>query len=124
MSGRDVPGQHVHSCASSRLRTKYRVEITRVAETDLEEIWIFIAADSAEAADRFLSQIEEKIGHLERMPNRCSLIPENAQIQADYRHLVIDDYRIIFRVEASTVYILRIIHGNRLLDASLFGSNR
>ena len=124
MSGKAGRGRRVPSCASSKLPTKYRAEITRVAEADLEEIWIFIAADSAEAADRFLSQIEEKIGDLERMPNRCSLIPENSQLQASYRHMLIDDYRIIFRVEASTVYILRIIHGNRLLDASLLGGAR
>lgn len=103
---------------------KYRVEITTVAEADLEEIWILIAADSVENATRFVIQIEEKIGSLERMPHRCPLIPENALIGADYRHLIIDNYRVIFRVEAFTVYILRIIHGNRLLDLSFFRGDR
>ena len=102
---------------------KYRVEVTKVAEADLEEIWILIAADSVENATRFVIQLDQKIGTLERMPDRCPLIPENARIGADYRHLIIGDYRVIFRVEASTVYILRILHGNRLLDASLFGSH-
>ena len=100
---------------------KYRVEVTKVAEADLEEIWVLIAADSVENATHFVIQLDQKIGTLERMPNRCSLIPENAQLGAGYRHLILGDYRVIFRLEASTVYILRILHGNRLLDASIFG---
>ena len=109
---------------SSKLPAKYRVEIAKIAEADLEGIWILIAADSTENATHFVIQLEEKIGTLEQLPNRCPLIPENVQIGTAYRHLIIDDYRIIFRVEASTVYILRIFHGNRLLDVSTLGENR
>jgi toxin ParE1/3/4 len=122
MFGLAAHGRYVHSCASSNLPAKYRVEVTKVAEADLEEIWILIAADSVQNATYFISQLDQKIGTLERMPNRCSLIQENAHLGAAYRHLIIGDYRVIFRVEASNVYILRILHGNRLLDASLFGS--
>ncbi len=100
---------------------KYRVEITKVAEADLDQIWILIAADSVENATRFLPQLDEKIGTLERMPNRCAAIPENGLLGTEYRHLIIGDYRVVFRVEAAAVNILRIIHGNRLLDASFFG---
>ena len=55
------------------------------------------------------------------MPNRRPAIPENALLETEYRHLIIGDYRVIFRVEGPRVYVLRIIHGNRLLDISLFG---
>ncbi len=99
---------------------KYRVDITGTAEADLEEIWILIAADSMENATRFVIELEAKIGTLEQMPNRCPAIPENALLGTEYRQLIIGDYRAIFRVEGSTVYVLRIIHGNRLLDISFF----
>ena len=46
---------------------KYRVEITRTAESDVEEIWTHIAADSIEEATRFVDQLEKKIDTLERM---------------------------------------------------------
>src|SRR2546427_4417798 len=39
--------------------------------SDLEEIWILIAADSMENATRFVIELEAKIGTLEQMPNRC-----------------------------------------------------
>ena len=49
---------------------KHRVDITGIAEVDLEEIWILIAADSLENATRFVTELEAKIGTLEQMPNR------------------------------------------------------
>lgn len=100
---------------------KYRVEITRTAENDVDEIWGRIAADSIVNATRFVLQLEEKTGTLERMPHRCPAIPENELLGTDYRHLILDDYRVIFRIRASTVFVLRIVHGSRLLDSSFFG---
>lgn len=99
---------------------KYRVEITRTAEGDVESIWDHIASDSAENATRFLIDLEKKIGTLERVPNRCPAIPENELLGTEYRHLILGDYRVIFRVTASTVDVLRIVHGSRLLDSSFF----
>ena len=100
---------------------RYRVEITRAAESDVDEIWDHIGADSIENATRFVIQLEEKIGTLERMPHRCPAIPENKLLGTEYRHLILGDYRVIFRVKASTVIVLRIVQGNRLLDSSFFG---
>lgn len=100
---------------------KYRVDITRTAENDVDEIWAHIAADSIENATRFVLELEEKTGTLERMPHRCPGIPENELLGTDYRHLILDDYRVIFRITASTVSVLRVVHGSRLLDSSFFG---
>jgi len=100
---------------------KYRVEITQTAEGDVDEIWTHIGADSFEDATRFVMQLEQKIGTLQRMPHRCPAIPENKLLGTQYRHLILGDYRVIFRIEASSVFVLRIVHGNRLLDTSFFG---
>lgn len=100
---------------------KYRVEITRTAEADLGELWEHIAADSIEVATEFILQIEERVLSLDRIPLRCPAIPENRLLGTDYRHLILKDYRVVFRIDGSTVYILRILHGNRLLDSSFFG---
>ena len=99
---------------------RYRVKITRTAESDVEEIWAHIGADSIENAARFVMQLEEKIGILERMPHRCPAIPENELLGTEYRHLILGVYRMIFRVKTSTVFVLRIVQGNRLLDSSFF----
>jgi toxin ParE1/3/4 len=77
---------------------KFRVSITRVAENDIEQAWSFIAQDSPEAADKFISQLEEQIETLEIFPNRCPLIPENEILGTAYRHMVYGDHRTVFRL--------------------------
>lgn len=99
---------------------KFRVSITRVAESDIEQAWSFIAQDSPETADKFIRRLEEQIETLEVFPNRCPLIPENEILGTRYRHMIYGDYRTVFRVAKRTVYVLRVIHGARLLDASMF----
>lgn len=66
---------------------KFRVEITRSAESDSEEIWTFIADDSPDDATRFVSQLESEIDTLEHFPERCRLISENKFLGTRYRQL-------------------------------------
>jgi toxin ParE1/3/4 len=98
---------------------KFRVSITRAAESDISKPGV-LSRDSPEAADKFISRPEEQIETLEISPNRCALIPENESLGTRYRHMVYGDYRTVFRVARRTVYVLRVIHGARLLDASMF----
>jgi toxin ParE1/3/4 len=99
---------------------KFRVRITRAAERDIEEIWNFIADDSAEAAGRFIRRLVEQIETLEKFPERCPLIPENEMLGSRYRHLLFGSYRTVFRLARNTVYVIRVIHAARLLDSSMF----
>jgi len=104
------------------MHVTYNVEITPAAESDVEEIWTYIADDSPENATAFILRLEEQLNTLEKLPERCPLIPENEQLGTSYRHLLHGAYRTIFRITGKTVYILRIIHGTRLLDSSCFES--
>jgi len=99
---------------------KFRVRITRTAEQDVEEAWTFIAQDSIEEAEKFVRRLEEQIATLESFPERCPLISENEILGTRYRHLLYGSYRTVFRIAGRTVYVLRIIHGARLLDTSMF----
>jgi toxin ParE1/3/4 len=99
---------------------KFRVRITRAAERDIEETWNFIAHDSSEEADKFVRRLEEQIETLETFPERCPLIPENEILGTHYRHLLYGNYRSVFRIARKIVYVLRVIHGARLLDSSMF----
>jgi plasmid stabilization system protein ParE len=101
--------------------TRYQVKITRTAEGDLKEIWDYIAKDSPREAERFIARIEHQVTTLELYPERCPSVPENEVLGTGYRHILYGDYRTIFRIFQKTVYILRIIHGSRLLDDSAFG---
>ena len=97
---------------------RFQVEISRRAERDIDEIWTFIAEDNLNAADRLVLQLEKQLRTLERFPERSPLIPENELLGARYRHLIYGKYRTVFRVSGKTVYVVRVIHGARLLDTS------
>ena len=98
---------------------KFKVEITKIAEADVAEIWEYIAQDKPEMATAFVLRLEEQVGTLERFPERCPLVPENELLGADYRHLLYGNYRTIFKIVGSRVIILRVLHGARLLDTGM-----
>jgi toxin ParE1/3/4 len=99
---------------------RFQVKITRTAEEDIEEIWTYIAEDNPEAASKFVLELEKQVQTLEHFPERCPLIPENELLRTRYRQILHGNYRTVFRVSERTVYVLRVIHGARLLDTSLF----
>jgi len=102
---------------------KFSVDITAAAETDVAEIWEYIAQDKPDAATAFVLQLEEQIGTLERFPERCPLVRENELLGTAYRHLIYGNYRTIFKIIESRVIIMRVLHGARLLDMGLLGES-
>ncbi len=103
---------------------RFRVRIPRTAERDVEEIRKFISQDDVESATDFLLHLERQVSTLETLPGRCPLIPENEFMGTQYRHLIYRNYRTIFRIAGHIVYVLRIIHSARLLDASHIERNK
>ena len=98
---------------------KYNIQITRSAENDLDEIWNNIASDNRNNAINFVNQIEERIYSLALFPKRELLIPENEIIGGEYRHLIHGEYRVIYKVLHNDVFVMRIIHGSRLLKKEM-----
>jgi plasmid stabilization system protein ParE len=92
------------------------VNLTQLAQKDLEQIYYYIAADSISNATKFIRDLEKKIYLLDTFPKRHPLIAENEFFATDYRHLIYRKYRIIYRISEKTVFILRVIHGAMLLD--------
>jgi plasmid stabilization system protein ParE len=99
---------------------KYRVEITKVAESDIREIFQYIASDNRTTAMNLVREIDRQIDSLERFPLRCPVIPESRELGKEYRHIIYDNYRTIFRIDGAKVIILRVIHGARLLSLEIF----
>ena len=93
----------------------YDVYITISTEQDIIDIWNYIAADSKLQAKKFIGQLEAEIAKLKKYPQRCPVIKETELLGIEYRHLVVGNYRIIFKMDAENVYIMRIIHSSRIL---------
>lgn len=102
---------------NSVVQKNYNVKITLSAQNDIEIIWNYIAQDSPLNTIDFIDTIEEKLQGLASYPERNPAIPESQIIQTkNYRHIVYKKYRVIYRIDQDTVYILRIFHGSKLLD--------
>lgn len=93
---------------------KYLVEFGRAAEREIEEIEGWIAADSTEAAGRWMDGLLAAVDRLERMPFRCPLAPENESHAEEIRQMIYERYRILFAVLPGRVVILHVRHGARL----------
>ena len=98
------------------MEKRYKVNLTQLAQKDLEQIYYYIAADNIYNATNFVLELEKNIYSLESFPERQPLIAENEFFATDYRHLIYKKYRIIYRISEKTVFILRVIHGSMLLD--------
>ena len=95
---------------------KYKAYITRNAQRDLEQIFFYIAADSVNNAKKFILELEEKIYSLDALPERFPYIPENIYFGTSYRHINHKKYRVVYKIDCNSVYILRVFHGSKLLD--------
>ena len=98
---------------------KYRVEITKTAESDIKEIFEYILQDSKKLAIKWVNEIERQINSLEIFPMRCPIIPETEELGEEYRHLIYGKYRTIFKIKGVKVIIMRVIHSARLLDLQI-----
>jgi plasmid stabilization system protein ParE len=81
------------------------------AYADLDGIWEHIAADSLDAADRVLHDIDEAIHTLVAFPN-------SGHIRRDLsarlvRFLVVRDFLIAYAPEEDPLLVLAVVHGRR-----------
>jgi len=94
------------------------IVITESAYADLEDIESYIAQDSPAIARQFISRIFDKIDQLYLYPESGKFVPEIKD--QSVRELFINKYRIVYQLTGkSTVNVLRIVHGSRLLDIQL-----
>jgi addiction module RelE/StbE family toxin len=113
LEGSFQPRKRSPSCAVAKTLT---VEFTATALQDLLAIRDYIARDKPAAARRWVEAIIRRAQSLHRFPVRHEVIPEATQLGVGYRHLIQGKYRVIYRVAERKVYVIRVIHGARLLD--------
>ncbi len=92
-----------------------RVAWTEKASKQLDQIFQYIAADSALYAHRTLEQIIERAASTSRHPRKGRMVPEYRR--DDIREVFHHPYRIIYLIkdQEGEIEILSIIHEARLL---------
>ena len=97
--------------------SKYNIEITEPAESDLYQIGSYIAKELQEPdlAQKLVSKIGDAILSLDEMLCRNGLVKDERLSHQGIRKLLIDNYVIFYivREENKMVTILRILYGRR-----------
>ena len=101
----------------------YRVFVAESALADLLEIDDWLSRTDVDGrahivVDALLGRIER----LNRLPLRGSPVPEIDDIGfQDYRQTIHHGYRIIYRSDTSTVYVLAVLHQRRDIRTVMMG---
>lgn len=91
------------------------VVLTAAARRDLRDIRRFIARDSESVAARMITSLMRAIGRLESFPESGRVVPEYGD--ESLRELIVAPFRVVYRVSATRVRILMVVHGARRLDS-------
>jgi len=92
---------------------EYQVELSRRAESDIEEAFLYIQQRAPLNATGWRHGLEAKLRVLERMPGSFELAPESQDATIEVRQLLYGRYRILYTVRGSTVFVLTVRHGAR-----------
>jgi toxin ParE1/3/4 len=87
-----------------------KVAWSEPAIADLVAIHDYIARDSPHYAQRFVERLVAAVEPLESFPRLGRLVPEGDD---RHRELLVAFYRIIYRLEGQTIFIVTVVHGSR-----------
>ncbi len=90
-----------------------QLRITSIAESDLSEIWLFIAEDSVDVADRCFDQLYSKFLLLVQQP---FLGRERQDLRPDVRSFICGKIIIFYRTTENFLEIVRVLHGARDIE--------
>lgn len=91
------------------------VKWAQAAFDDLDAIANYIGKDSPNYAATFVRDALEAGFSLSRMAERGRVVPE--WHEKTIRELLLGNYRLIYRVMETQVYVIGFVHGARDLDA-------
>jgi toxin ParE1/3/4 len=94
-------------------RPEYTIRLLRIAEADLSDIVLYIAADRPSAAERIGGKIEKNLKLLLENPYLGRSPNDRRLMELGYRYLVVEDYLIFYTIEEQDILVHRILHGAR-----------
>jgi toxin ParE1/3/4 len=102
-------------------KDRFDVELTQGAEDDLEAIFDYLADNvSIEAATDLLDGLLKKVESLEGFPIRGNVPKELESVGIrEFRQVLMNHYRLIYRVIADKVFVMVIADGRRDMQALL-----
>jgi len=93
-----------------------RIIRTKLARADLRDIWLYIAQDSIDAADRFLDRLDRTTRVIAKNP---ALGQRQDQIKQGLRRFVVGRYLIFYEPIVGGIRVVRVLHGARRWEDEL-----
>lgn len=90
------------------------LEISAEAETDLLDIWLYIAEDQPINADRYLDKLQEKAQKLTEFPDLGRDRPELAD---GLKSFPVDRYNLYYTFTQTKLILVRVLPGDRDISA-------
>ena len=90
---------------------------TEGALRDLDEIADYIAGENAEAANRLVRRVFERLDLLETFPEIGRWVPEFTR--RNHREIVVAPYRVVYSIRKGVVFIELVIRGEQLMTEEL-----
>ncbi len=93
-----------------------RVDWSDLALDDLDDISRYISKDSPHYAREFVERIFDTTDQLNELPLSGRVVPEIED--KSIRELIVQGYRVMYRVEANRALILAVMHGRREIGST------
>lgn len=87
-----------------------QIRVSSVAVADMDEIWLYIARDNVDAADKLIYTIVSRFSRLAAKPDFGR---PREELSAGLRSLPVGRYVVFYRPIQSGVEIVRVLHGAR-----------
>ncbi len=92
----------------------FQVEITPIAEAQIEQAYRWYRERNPEFADRWFRGLMNAIATLQEKPQRCSLAVEHEIFSEEVRQLLYRNaknvYRVLFTIRGTTVHVVYVRH--------------
>ena len=90
-----------------------RYRLTTQAEADVSEIWLYIAMDNIEAADRVVDRFTQT---LQRIADHAGIGTDREEYRPGLRSFPVGNYVIFYHEIKDGIEVFRVLHGARYLE--------
>ena len=102
---------------------QYKVEITKEALQDMEDIYNYIALEllSPENAMRQSNRIADEILTLDTFPQRYRIMDSEPEKQMELRRMLVDNYSVFYTIRGDKVIVTDVLYTTSDIEARLRG---
>jgi len=86
------------------------IEVLPIAQDDVDQALVYIAADDPDAADRLLDGILEALNQVSRFPLSGVEVLIGGKRPRRYYRLYVHPYNIFYRIIQDKIVVMRVLH--------------